>query len=84
MVVERGTFEAANGKTTAATSYYISNQVIDRGAPQAAVAELAQAIRLHWGVESNRIRDVTFDEDNIKPKSGNQAQIMDRLRGLWP
>ena len=83
VVVERGTFEAATGKTTAETSYYIGNQVIDRDAPQAAVAELAQAIRQRWGVESNNwIRDATFDEDNIKTKSGNQAQIMGRLRSL--
>ena len=45
--------------------------------------ELTQAIRSHWGVESNNwIRDVTFNEDHIKTKAGNQAQIMALLRGL--
>ena len=45
--------------------------------------ELTQAIRRHWGVESNNwIRDVTFKEDHIKTKAGNQAQIMALLRGL--
>jgi predicted transposase YbfD/YdcC len=83
VVVERETFEVATRKTTAETSYYISNQPIDKAAPQAAGAELAQAIRQHWGVESNNwIRDVTYNEDNIKTKSGNQAQVMGRLRGL--
>ncbi|NOT84907.1 MAG: transposase, partial [Methylococcaceae bacterium] len=45
--------------------------------------ELTQAIRSHWGVESNNwIRDVTFKEDQVKTKAGNQAQIMALLRGL--
>ena len=45
--------------------------------------ELTQAIRCHWGVESNNwIRDVTFNEDRIKTKAGNQSQIMALLRGL--
>jgi predicted transposase YbfD/YdcC len=34
-------------------------------------------------VESNNwIRDVTFGEDGIKTKAGNQAQAMGLLRGL--
>jgi hypothetical protein len=34
-------------------------------------------------VESNNwIRDVTFNEDKIKTKSGHQAQIMGRLRSF--
>jgi len=38
---------------------------------------------LYWGVESNNwIRDVTFNDDHIKTKAGNQAQIMALLRGL--
>jgi len=83
VAVERETFEVATRKTTAETSYYISNQAVPPGAAQATVEELAQAVRGHWGVESdNWIRDVTFNEDNVKTKSGNQAQIMGRLRGL--
>ena len=31
---------------------------------------------------NNWIRDVTFNEDRIKTKAGNQAQIMALLRGL--
>ena len=45
--------------------------------------DLMGAIRGHWGVESNNwILDVTFNEDNVRIKAGNQAQIMGRLRGL--
>ena len=44
---------------------------------------MAQAVQKHWGVESdNWIRDVTFKEDSVKTKSGNQGQIMGRLRSL--
>ena len=44
---------------------------------------LIQTIRCHWGVESNNwIRDVTFNEDRIKTKAGNQPQIKALLRGL--
>jgi hypothetical protein len=47
------------------------------------VEELTQAIRCHWSLEfNNRIRDVTYNEDNIKTKSGNHSQIMALFRGL--
>jgi predicted transposase YbfD/YdcC len=83
VVVERETFEATTRKTTFDTSYYISNQAIHTTQPETTVEELAQAVRSHWGVESdNWIRDVTFKEDSVKTRSGNQAQIMGRLRSL--
>ncbi|MFZ2451278.1 MAG: ISAs1 family transposase [Methylovulum miyakonense] len=83
VVIERETYEVAKKKTTFETSYYISNQTINVSQPESTVKELAQAVRNHWGVESdNWIRDVTFNEDKTKTKSGNQAQIMGRLRGL--
>ena len=45
--------------------------------------ELTQAVRCHWSMESNNwIRDVTFNEDRIKTKAGNQSQIMALSRGL--
>ncbi|CAK0746363.1 Mobile element protein [Gammaproteobacteria bacterium] len=83
VVVEREVFEVKTQKTSFETSYYISNQAIDVMTHEATVTELAQAIRKHWKVESNNwIRDVTFNEDKIKTKSGHQAQIMGRLRGF--
>ena len=82
-VVKRETFEASTKKTTAEISYYVSNIAIDRNCAQQTVDETARAIRGHWGVEAdNYIRDKTFNEDNVKTKYGNQAQIMGRLRGL--
>jgi predicted transposase YbfD/YdcC len=83
VVMERETVEVVTRKTTVELSYYISNQAIRVDTFQTTATELAHAIRNHWGVESNNwIRDVTFNEDNIKTKSGNQAQIMGRLRGF--
>jgi len=57
--------------------------VLEPSTVRSLAGELAQAIRRHWGVESNNwIRDVTFKEDGIKTKAGNQAQVMGLLRGL--
>ncbi|MCF7971802.1 MAG: hypothetical protein K9L22_11640 [Methylococcaceae bacterium] len=81
--MERETFEIAKQKTTFDTSYYVSNSAIESSSAKALIEELFDAIRFHWGVESNNwIRDVTFNEDHIKTKAGNQAQIMALLRGL--
>ncbi|MDM8566926.1 hypothetical protein QUF74_14910, partial [Candidatus Halobeggiatoa sp. HSG11] len=82
MVVERETFETSTKKTSYETSYYITNQTADKQ-PQDKTKELAWAVREHWGGESeNWIRDVTFKEDTVRTKSGNQAQIMGVLRSL--
>jgi hypothetical protein len=49
----------------------------------AAQADLFEAIRGHWGVEAdNYIRDVTFREDDVKTKNGNQGHILASLRTL--
>jgi hypothetical protein len=83
MVVERETFVVSTQKTSFETSYYVSNQVPEPSTAKSLAGELAQAIRGHWGVESNNwIRDATFGEDGVKTKAGNQAQAMGLLRGL--
>ena len=62
---------------------YVSNAVLEADVIKPLAEELTQAIRCHWGVESNNwIRDVTFNEDHTKTKAGNQSQIMALLRGL--
>lgn len=82
-VVRRETFKASTKKTTVETSYYVSNIGINQNCAQQTIDEKAGAIRGHWGVESdNYIRDKTLNEDHVKTKYGNQAQIMGRLRGL--
>ncbi|HKZ57376.1 MAG TPA: hypothetical protein VJ024_06715, partial [Thermodesulfovibrionales bacterium] len=82
VVMERETFDMNTEKTSCETSYYITNQAVEKNS-QDSSKELAMAIRKHWSVESdNWIRDVTLNEDKIKTKSGNQAQIMSILRSL--
>jgi len=83
MVVERETFDVRTKKTSFDTAYYASNAVAEASTAGLLAGELAQAVRRHWGVESNNwIRDVTFKEDGVKTKAGNQAQVMGLLRGL--
>ena len=82
IVMNRETFEKAKQKTTQKTSYYITNQVIKKSYSDAH-KELFDAVREHWGVESdNSIRDVTFNEDNVKTKSHNLARVLATFRTL--
>jgi predicted transposase YbfD/YdcC len=80
ILIERQTVEIAQQKMSSEVSYYVSNQQVSP--EQSSVqSELFTAIRRHWGVESeNWIRDVTFNEDNVKTKSADQAHIMACLR----
>ena len=81
VVMQRETLTLAKQKTTTETAYYISNQPSSDSPAQA--MELTRAIREHWHIESdNWIRDVTLNEDHVKTKSANQAQIMGSLRSL--
>ena len=83
LVVERETFDMRTKNTRSDTAYYASNAMAEASAAGSLARELAQAVRRHWGVESNNwIRDATFGEDGVKTKAGNQAQVMGLLRGL--
>ena len=45
--------------------------------------ELGTAIRQHWSIEAdNYIRDVSFQEDQVKTKHSNQGQVLASLRTL--
>ena len=80
IVMERKTTKKQ--KTTEETSFYLSNQKLPEAQPSQG-RELFDAIRGHWRVESdNWVRDVTFQEDSVRTKSGNQAQVMAGLRTL--
>ncbi len=82
VVIERSTFNFSTDKECHEISYYINNKSVDSTELQTS-KNLIKAVKEHWGVESNNwILDSTFDEDKIKIKSGNQAQIIGRLRGL--
>ena len=78
IVIHRETFNTRTEKATAETSYYISNQTVSSAQTG---SELADTLRKHWGVESNNwILDVTFNEDGVQVKNGNQAQVLGKLR----
>lgn len=82
VVLERDNMEMTTKKETHETSYYICNKSIN-SSPLHTSSALISAVRNHWGVESNNwVLDVTFNEDNIKIKGGNQAQVLGRLRSL--
>lgn len=79
VVMNRETFNKATQEVTHETAYYLSNYQNDH--KEQAVNDLANAIREHWVVESNNWQlDVTFGEDSVKTKDGNQALIMGKLR----
>ncbi|MEK7992615.1 MAG: ISAs1 family transposase [Planctomycetota bacterium] len=82
LVMERETTRLATGATSAETSYYVSNQALSNEQAKAQRI-LFDAVRNHWRVEAdNNIRDVTFREDHIRTKNGNQAQVLACLRTL--
>jgi predicted transposase YbfD/YdcC len=66
------------GKTTQERRYYISS--LDGEDAQA----LAEAIRMHWGVENplHWILDVQFDEDQSRVRKGHGAENLSRLRRI--
>jgi len=79
VVMRRETFNKATQETTSDISYYLSNY--ENTHQQQMVEHLAKTIRGHWVVESNNWQlDVTFGEDLVKTKVGNQALIMGKLR----
>jgi len=77
--MNRETYNKGTQGTTSDTSYYLSNyQNVNQ---QHTVDHLTKTIRKHWVVESNNWQlDVTFGEDLVKTKEGNQALIMGKLR----
>jgi predicted transposase YbfD/YdcC len=80
IVMARRTTELATQKRSAEVSFYCANVAVDP-ADTAMQQELFQAIRGHWGVEAdNYIRDVSFQEDKVRTKHGNQAQVLASLR----
>ncbi|NOR79378.1 MAG: ISAs1 family transposase [Methyloprofundus sp.] len=79
IVTRRESFEKSTQKSSDEFSFYLSNY--QEESEQNTVETLANTIRKHWSVESNNWQlDVTFNEDRVQVKNGNQAQIMGKLR----
>lgn len=83
VVVIRQTSTGSDGtKVSLGLSYYLSNWSLSGDEPISPEA-LTRAVRRHWGVESvNWIRDVTFQEDNVKTKDPQLAQCLATIRSF--
>jgi predicted transposase YbfD/YdcC len=80
--VTRMTCNISKGICTEEVSYYVTNKKIENS-EDGLRHDFLTAIRKHWGAESdNWLRDVIFQEDSVKTKNGNQAQVMGSLRTL--
>ncbi len=66
--VKRERIELKSGKKSVEEAFYLSNIVGD-------YQELAEAIRLHWSVETNNhVRDVSLQEDKMRSKKRNYSK----------
>jgi len=83
VVVLRQTTTGSDGtQISLELSYYLSNWSLSGDNPISPDA-LARAVRRHWSIESvNWIRDVTFQEDNVKTKDPQLAQCMATIRSF--
>jgi predicted transposase YbfD/YdcC len=68
------------GKTTTEVVYLITTL----SATQASPLRLLALVRRHWGIEnrSHYVRDVTFQEDRSRLRTGHAPQIMATFRNL--
>jgi len=82
VTVKRTTIHKSSHEKTQKTSYYLSNYNNPDG-KNVTVELLAKAICKHWSVESNNWQlDVTFNEDNVRVSSENQAHVLSALRSF--
>jgi predicted transposase YbfD/YdcC len=58
--------------------------ITDLTLEQTSPAQLADALRAHWGIENRLhwVRDVTFDEDRSQIRTGHGPAVMATLRNL--
>ena len=76
--VERTTV-LSSGKTRHEVVFGLTSLAADR----AGEAEVLALLRGHWGIEAlHHIRDVTYDEDRSRARTGNGPQAMAALRNL--
>jgi hypothetical protein len=82
VVMLRETYKPLSDIPTVEASYYISNaETTLSSAGQ--LRTLTDAIRNHWGVESNNyVRDTTLGEDLVRARDAGQSQVLSVLRSL--
>lgn len=69
-----------NGKRSVELVYLICSRTMLQAQP----ATVAAWVQGHWGIENalHWVRDVTFDEDRSRVRTGNGAEIMSAIRNL--
>lgn len=67
-------------ETTTEVVYLITTLTREQASPE----RLLELVRGHWGIEnrSHYVRDVTFQEDHSRLRTGNAPQILASLRNL--
>lgn len=70
----------AGGRWRTEVLYAITDLTIEQTSP----AELADAVRAHWGIENRLhwVRDVTYGEDLSQARTGHGPAVMATLRNL--
>lgn len=68
------------GKRSVEVVYLICSKTMCQAQP----ATVANWVQQHWGIKNRLhwIRDVTFDEDRCRVRTGNDAEVMATIRNL--
>jgi hypothetical protein len=79
-VVRREVFDLKKNKTTEETACGLTSLHPRKAAP----IRLLSLNRNHWGIENrlHYVRDVTFEEDGSRIRTGNAPRVMASLRNL--
>ena len=79
MEIKRRRTHRKTGKVETKTVYAITSLPPEQASP----AQLAELVRNHWSVEAlHHVRDVTFDEDASRVRTGTAPRTMATLRNL--
>ena len=77
--VEREVTKKKSGKTTTEVAYIVTSLSPEKASPE----ELLALVRGHWQIESlHWIRDMAYDEDRCRIRTGTGARMMATLRNL--
>jgi predicted transposase YbfD/YdcC len=77
--IERQITQKKSGKTTIEIAYVVTSLSPEKASPE----QLLALVRGHWKIESQHwIRDMAFDEDRCRIRTGTGARMMATLRNL--
>jgi len=77
--IEREITRKKSGKTTTEVVYLVTSLSAEKASPE----QLLALVRGHWKIESQHwIRDMAFDEDRCRIRTGSGARMMATLRNL--